>query len=108
MKKSQIRGYLYEIFISHFLNENGFARCDKRKRGLLNGNIISKDGEISGRGTNHQIDFVGIYTKNIPFVFPMRLLAECKFWNKNIDKSFIRQYIGIHKEYIRKLYLLAN
>lgn len=64
----------------------------------MNGNIVSEDGEIEGRGTNHQIDFVGIYSKNIPFVFPIRLLAECKFWNKKVNKSFIRQYIGVHKD----------
>jgi hypothetical protein len=98
MKKGQMRGYLYEIFISYWLEQNGFAKCRKDCSGVLNGNIVSEDGEIEGRGTNHQIDFVGIYSKNIPFVFPIRLLAECKFWDKKVDKSFIRQYIGVHKD----------
>ena len=98
MTKGQMRGYLYEIFISYWLEQNGFKKCRKGYPGILNGNIVSEDGEIEGRGTNHQIDFVGIYPKNIPFVFPIRLLAECKFWNKKINKSFIRQYIGVHKD----------
>ncbi|WP_148785436.1 hypothetical protein [Campylobacter concisus] len=98
MTKGQMRGYLYEIFISYWLQQNGFAKCGKDYPGILNGNIVSEDGEIEGRGTNHQIDFVGIYSKNIPFVFPIRLLAECKFWNKKVNKSFIRQYIGVHKD----------
>jgi hypothetical protein len=98
MKKGQMRGYLYEIFISYWLEQNGFAKCRKDCSGVLNGNIVSEDGEIEGRGTNHQIDFVGIYSKNIPFVFPIRLLTECKFWDKKVDKSFIRQYIGVHKD----------
>ena len=98
MTKGQMRGYLYEIFISYWLEQNGFAKCGKGCPGILNGNIVSEDGEIEGRGTNHQIDFVGIYSKNIPFVFPIRLLAECKFWNKKINKSFIRQYIGVYKD----------
>ena len=98
MTKGQMRGYLYEIFISYWLDQNGFAKCGKGCPGILNGNIVSEDGEIEGRGTNHQIDFVGIYSKNTPFVFPIRLLAECKFWNKKINKSFIRQYIGVYKD----------
>jgi hypothetical protein len=98
MKKSQMRGYLYEIFISHLLQKNGFSKCHQNALGILNGGIVSVDGEIQGRGTNHQIDFVGIYSRNIPFVFPIRLLAECKFWSKKVDKSFIRQYVGVYKD----------
>ncbi|WP_107695300.1 hypothetical protein [Campylobacter concisus] len=98
MTKGQMRGYLYEIFISYWLQQNGFAKCGKGCPGILNGNIVSEDGEIEGRGTNHQIDFVGIYSRNIPFVFPIRLLAECKFWDKKVDKSFIREYIGVYKD----------
>lgn len=98
MRKSQMRGYLYEIFIAHLLQKNGFYKCSKNARGILKGGIITKNGEIQGRGTHHQIDFIGIYSRNIPFVFPIRLLAECKFWSKKVDKSFIRQYIGVHKD----------
>lgn len=98
MKKSQMRGYLYEIFISHLLQKNGFSKCHQNASGILNGGIVSVDGEIQGRGTNHQIDFVGIYSRNIPFVFPIRLLAECKFWSKKVDKSFMREYVGVYKD----------
>lgn len=98
MKKSQMRGYLYEIFISHLLQKNGFLKCTADGAGVLNAGIISRDGEILGRGTTHQIDFIGLYAQNIPFVFPIRLLAECKFWTKTVDKSFIRQYIGVYKD----------
>lgn len=98
MKKSQMRGYLYEVFISHLLQQNGFLKCSQNEQGILKGGIVSVDGEIQGRGTNHQIDFIGIYSRNIPFVFPIRLLAECKFWSKKVDKSFIRQYVGVYKD----------
>ncbi|QKF59081.1 hypothetical protein [Aliarcobacter lanthieri] len=98
MKKSQMRGYLYEIFVSHLLQKNGFLKCTQGSQQFIDMGIISNDGEIVGRGTQHQIDFIGLYTRNIPFVFPIRLLGECKFWEKKVDKSFIRQYIGIHKD----------
>ncbi len=98
MKKSQMRGYLYETFISHLLQKNGFFKCTQGSQQFIDMGIISNDGEIEGRGTQHQIDFIGLYTRNIPFVFPIRLLGECKFWEKKVDKSFIRQYIGVHKD----------
>ena len=98
MTKSQMRGYLYEILISHLLVKNNFRKCVQNDDGASNCGLVSEDGEIQGRGTKHQIDFVGVYTNNIPFVFPIRLLAECKYWKKKVDKSFIRAYIGVHKD----------
>lgn len=107
MTKEQAKGYLYEIFISHLLKQNSFMHC--KKDNVINDQykcgVISKDGEIEGRGTRHQIDFTGIYSKNIPFVYPIRILAECKYWTKSsgslfrpVDKSFIREYIGLYKD----------
>lgn len=104
MTKEQARGYLYEVLIAHLLKKNHFKKCKSYKCGVLN-----KTGEIQGRGTQHQIDYVGLYEKKIPFTYPIRLLAECKFWTetnsttnqkqyKCVDKSFIRQYIGVHKD----------
>lgn len=98
MTKSQMRGYLYEILISHLLIKNNFRKCIQNNDGTSDCGLVSADGEIQGRGTKHQIDFVGIYTNNIPFVFPIRLLAECKYWKRKVDKSFIRAYVGVHKD----------
>ena len=106
MTKSQMRGYLYEVLISHLLVQNNFKKCRLDDRSM-NCGLVSRDGEIQGRGTRHQIDFVGVYTHYIPFVFPLRLLAECKFWKRKVDKSFIRAYIGVHKD-ISENYLASE
>lgn len=105
MTKNQARGYLYEILIAHLLIKNKFLECKKANaiNRLYRCGVISEKGEIRGRGTHHQIDFVGIYQKHIPFIYPIRLLAECKFWTekrkyKPVDKSFIREYIGVYKD----------
>lgn len=114
MTKNQARGYLYEILISHLLTKNHFLKCQMNNQTNISYNcgIMSQDGEVLGRGTQHQIDFVGIYQKNIPFIYPIRLLAECKFWTKEnkykpVDKSFIREYIGVHKD-ISENYFSSN
>ena len=106
MRKSQMRGYLYEVLISHLLVQNNFKKCTLDDANMACG-LVSRDGEIQGRGTRHQIDFVGVYTHYIPFVYPIRLLAECKYWKKKVDKSFIRAYIGVHKD-ISENYLASE
>jgi hypothetical protein len=109
MTINQARGYLYEILIAHLLEKNNFSRCQKGNstNRVYKCGVTSEAGEVLGRGTQHQIDFVGIYTKNIPFIYPIRLLAECKFWTssendnsvyKPVSKSFIREYIGVYKD----------
>ena len=114
MTKSQAKGYLYEIFITHLLKQNSFLHCKKNNNDNHEDNIannkykcgvVSENGELEGRGTKHQIDFIGIYTINIPFVYPIRILTECKYWTKEsgslfkpVDKSFIREYIGVSKD----------
>lgn len=105
MTINQARGYLYEILIAHLLEKNHFSRCQQgnNTNKIYKCGVSSVDGEVLGRGTHHQIDFVGIYEKNIPFIYPIRLLAECKFWTKDgnykpVDKSFIREYVGVHKD----------
>lgn len=110
MTKNQARGYLYEVVIAHLLEKNGFLRCLKNNAidHQYNCGIISEDGEIEGRGTAHQIDFIGVFNKSIPFIYPIRVLVECKFWTekdknnhekyKTVDKSFVREYLGIYKD----------
>lgn len=60
MTKSQMRGYLYEILISHLLIKNNFKKCVQNTDRTSDCGLVSADGEIQGRGTRHQIDFVGI------------------------------------------------
>jgi len=101
MTYAQLRGYLFEIFVSKMLEENGFKKCEYNNGLNINQSpceLISQDGEIQGRGTNHQIDFVGIYENNIPFVFPIRILGECKYYKKSVSKDTIRKFIGVIKD----------
>lgn len=100
MTAEQAKGTLYEIVISHFLEKNNFIKCQKSNPANKHYKcgVISEKGEIRGRGTKHQIDFVGVYQKHIPFVYPIRVLVECKFWTNPVDKSFIREYIGVYKD----------
>jgi hypothetical protein len=93
MEIHNIRGYLYEIFIGKHLKDNGFDECLKGK--TTRGCKVNTQGEIEGRGEYHQIDFAGVYTKLTPYIYPLRVLAECKYYKTSLQKHIIRQYIGV-------------
>jgi hypothetical protein len=38
-------------------------------------------GLLTGRGTKHQIDAIGVYPFPAPFTFPVRLICEAKCWS---------------------------
>ena len=54
--------------------------------------------EIKGRGTWHQIDCPFNYSVNLPFMFPLRMIGEVKFYNEPIHKDKIREFIGVIKD----------
>lgn len=103
MELWNIRGYLYEIFIAKHLQDNGFEECRKSK--TTRGCQVNSSGEIEGRGEFHQIDFSGVYTKLTPYMYPLRVLAECKYYKKPLDKKIIRQYIGVVKDITENYYV---
>ncbi|MDD2367875.1 MAG: hypothetical protein PHQ90_01155 [Sulfuricurvum sp.] len=103
MEVWNIRGYLYEIFIAKHLQDNGFEKC--RKNETTRGCQVNSSGEIEGRGEFHQIDFSGVYTKLTPYIYPLRVLAECKYYKKPLDKKIIRQYIGVVKDITENYYV---
>ncbi len=101
MTCAQLRGYLFEIFVSIMLEKNGFIKCEFSNGTQINQQpceLISQDGELQGRGTKHQIDFIGIYERNIPFIYPLRILVECKYYKNGIYKNVIREFIGVTKD----------
>lgn len=103
MEIHNIRGYLYEIFIARHLKNNGFEECHKNK--ITRGCEVNGKGEIEGRGEFHQIDFAGVYAKLTPYIYPLRVLAECKYYKKPLDKKIIRQYIGVVKDITENYYV---
>ncbi len=101
MTCAQFRGYLFEIFVSKMLEKNGFIKCEKSDGAQIHQKsceLKSQDGELQGRGTKHQIDFIGIYERNIPFIYPLRILVECKYYKTGVYKNVVREFIGVIKD----------
>jgi hypothetical protein len=98
-KRGQLKGYLFEIVVLELLRKNGFTRVNPgfeptdRVREPREGFI-----EFRGRGCWHQIDCPCDYQSMLPFMYPLRLLGEVKYRNKPLQKSYIREYIGVIKD----------
>lgn len=106
--RSQLKGYLFEIIILELLRKNHFKEVQvggephDRVRELRPGFI-----EFKGRGCWHQIDCPCDYSQFIPFMYPIRLLGEVKYYKKPLEKKCLREYIGAIKD-IQENYFVAD
>lgn len=95
MKKSQARGYLLEIVLSKLIEINGYEIIKK-----ADGNeIVSKPNglNVRGRGGFHQFDTLGKFKITPPFIYPLRLFVEAKFYDvqKKVGIDRVRMGVGI-------------
>ena len=93
MTKSQAKGYLLELVLSKLLEINGYDVIT-----VPNGNeIISKQNglNIKGRGGFHQFDTLGKFKITPPFMYPLRLFVEAKFYNSKVGIDKVRMGVGI-------------
>lgn len=94
MRKSQVKGYLLEIVLSKLLEINWYDVITVPN----NNEIISKHNglNIKGCGGFHQFDTLGKFKITPPFMYPLRLFVEAKFYDSikvGIDK--VRMAVGI-------------
>ena len=107
--RSQLRGYLFEKVIMEMLRKNNFIEVDvlnepaDRVRELRRGFV-----EFKGRGCWHQIDCPCDYGKDIPFLYPIRLLGEVKFYKSPLEKKHIREFIGVIKDIQENYFVTAG
>ena len=73
---------VFEILVCLILRKNGFHAVLPKQR-------------IQGRATNHQIDSAGLYSLQIPFVYPIVLIAEAKLWQRRVDLPVLHKFLGI-------------
>lgn len=94
MKKSQARGYLLEIVLSKLIEINGYEIIKQ-----ADGNeIVSKPNglNVRGRGGFHQFDTLGKFKITPPFIYPLRLFVEAKFYDvQKVGIDRVRMGVGI-------------
>lgn len=96
-ERGRLKGYMWECVILKLLKTNDFFEISS-----IDGVRTKMDRqhffEMCGRGAWHQIDCPCDYQRFIPFINPIRLLAEVKFLSGRVKKDAIREYIGVIKD----------
>ena len=93
MKKSQAKGYLLEIVLAKLLKVNGYDLVTSSDNEIR---ILERNGlNVKGRGGYHQFDSLGTFRITPPFVYPIRLFLEAKFYTNKVGIDRIRMGIGI-------------
>jgi hypothetical protein len=92
-----IKAMLLEEVLLNLLKDSGYKTVNDTKRDdtLNNGH---SGIEVKGRGWNHQIDAIADFVISPPFSYPIRLLLEAKFYQKNIGIDIIRNAVGVRKD----------
>ena len=98
MRDSQVKGYLLEIEIAKYLKMNGYYIISSTDSIVTNNINLSKQGNglnVLGRGGWAQVDALGELKIATPFMNPIRLLVEAKYYKGAVGVDVIRKSVGI-------------
>ncbi len=98
MSTNQLRGKIFEDLIKIILKKHGYVGVPEAltsSYGLHQKNGITR---LKGRGAKHQIDALGQFDFQIPFVYPIRLISEAKCLNKKVGLGIVRNFVGVIKD----------
>lgn len=86
MKDYQAKGYIFESVIWKLLNHFGYV------------DVVTEN--LRGRGADHQIDAYGILAIPTAFMYPIRLICECKCYSDSnqVVLNHIRSFVGVMKD----------
>ena len=95
MNKEQVKGYLLEAVVEKLIRINGYEVITKAN----NDDIIQRGNglNVKGRGGYHQFDSLGNFKIIPPFMYPLRLFAEAKFYSEKhkVGIDLVRMGIGL-------------
>ena len=92
MKKTSLKGYLFEALIKKIVKKAGF------KDDFKSNQLTHKRKKFHGRGAVHQIDIYGEFYFSIPFIYPINILGEVKATKGQINLTPVRNFYGVTKD----------
>ena len=99
MNKQQAKGYLLEVVISKLIEVNGYEVITEENIGNTDEfKSCGRNGlKVKGRGGYHQFDTLGTFRITPPFVYPLRLFVEAKFYSPDrpVGIEKVRMGVGI-------------
>jgi len=96
--ENQIKGKILEEVLKFHLEKQGYMVVPKTIRNYYGVKIDRGDLWVKGRGAWHQIDVLGQFKFQIPFVYPLRLICEAKCWKRKIGLDVVRNFVSVVKD----------
>lgn len=88
--KSYVKGLLFEKTLEKLLIKSGFST---EVSGLQ---ITKNQKRLHGRGATYDPDFFKQFSLGIPFVNPLMLILEAKYYNTRVDIRTVREFLGAY------------
>lgn len=98
MVSNNTKGKILEDLVQLYMEEQGYETISAQQNYPGIGTTQGGEMTLEGRGTSHQIDALGQFDYNIPFVYQLRLLTEAKCKKDTIGPRIIREHIGVLKD----------
>ena len=99
MNKQQAKGYLLEVVLSKLIEVNGYEVITDENIGNTDEfKSCGRNGlKVKGRGGYHQFDTLGTFRVTPPFIYPLRLFVEAKFYSSDrpVGIEKVRMGVGI-------------
>lgn len=95
LRSEHIKGKLFEFFVFRLLYSCGFDPV------IPDGDFVYGEMDklmVHGLGSSHNADVLMSPPVQIPCMYPIRLLVECKCYNKRIGLPIIRNALGLRHD----------
>jgi hypothetical protein len=103
MSSSYSKGKILETILKYYLRQHGYSVIPENIQNYYNVKKEHHGLVVKGRGAWHQIDALGQFSFIVPFVYPIRLLAEARYRTptprkKTLSINMVRDFVGVVKD----------
>lgn len=99
--RNRVKGAMFEVIVKVLLFKSGYKQLPSDPKYV-------KGDKLRGRGAWHQIDAFGQFSYGIPFLFPIRLICEAKYYGTiKVGLPQVRNFLGAYKD-IQEVYHIEN
>jgi hypothetical protein len=95
MGLNQKRGKLFEKVVKSILLQSGFSEVPVDEKIIYR---ASPGIMIHGLGQSHNADVLVSPPFQMPFMFPSRLIIECKCYSEELGIGFVRNILGLRED----------
>jgi len=92
-QRNHVKGTMFEVLVRELLAKGGYVPMPSDDI-----HIRKTDRHVRGRGCWHDIDALGRYQYPLFYMYPIRLLAEAKCYDYDVNLPEVRNFVGALKD----------